>query len=173
MATLQLIILRHAKSDWYSGELNDFDRPLNQRGRRDAAKMGHWLAKNGYPPERVIASSATRAIETTTLFCRAAVIDESKVEWWEQLYHASHQSLISLVESLAEQHKDVRARVMIVGHNPGLEQLVYDLVADKSLVSDDKLMPTASIAIIDIDMENVQSGQGRLITIARPKSLLG
>jgi len=117
----RLIALRHAKSDW-SGAVADHDRPLAGRGRREAALAGRWLRENAADIDLVVCSSAKRARQTWKLVAKQ--LDNAppaRVD--DRLYAASVRGLLAVVRKLPE---SARA-VLLIGHNPGLEELVADL----------------------------------------------
>ncbi len=119
----ELLVLRHAKSAWDTGARTDFERPLSGRGRRDAPRMGRFLAERGLVPDHVVSSPAERARQTVLAVCAELGLGEDAVRWDERIYHASTGALMDvLAESPAGAH-----RVLIAGHNPGLEMLVQTL----------------------------------------------
>lgn len=114
-----LLILRHAKSSWKNKKLNDHDRPLNKRGRREAVKMGKYLKKINMIPNTVVTSSALRAIQTTALVCR-----HSEYKGLVKVNSGFHLGgMDSYLHSIAETASNT-TRLLIIGHNPGLEELV-------------------------------------------------
>jgi len=142
----QLILLRHAKSDWSSGARNDFDRPLNARGRADAPRMGAWLAANGYAPEAVIASPAARAKETAELVCAALDFTVTDIVFERELYGAP----ADVIRAVAAEYLQRHCRVMVVCHNPGIEYALLDYCPDAPAFDDGKWIPTCAAAVIEI-----------------------
>jgi phosphohistidine phosphatase len=136
----RLIVMRHAKSDWANPNLSDHDRPLNDRGSRTAPLMGKYLAENHVIPKVVIASTAVRVRETLA-FMLAEWPHEPEVFFEQSLYLASVETLRSHIRGL---HNDWH-EVLIVGHNPGLTDLVSRL-AGQPLE-----MPTAAVAVFASD----------------------
>jgi phosphohistidine phosphatase len=117
----RLIALRHAKSDW-SGGVADHDRPLAGRGRREAALAGRWLRENAADIDLVVCSSATRARQTWKLVAKQLDnVPPARVD--DRLYAASVRGLLAVVRKLP----DSACAVLLIGHNPGLEELVADL----------------------------------------------
>ena len=117
----RLIALRHAKSDW-SGGVADHDRPLAGRGRREAALAGRWLRENAADIDLVVCSSATRARQTWKLVAKQLDnVPPARVD--DRLYAASVRGLLAVVRKLP----DSARAVLLIGHNPGLEELVADL----------------------------------------------
>lgn len=161
--------MRHAKSDWADAGLSDHDRPLNARGRRDAPKMAKWLERHQAIPTVILASTAKRVEETI----------DGLVNQWKQsplilrsssLYLASPQTILEHIRCDAVDAEGKRpARLLVVGHNPGMEQLVSALSGMFTV------MPTAAVALFecspilpeDEDAPKVQ----RLLAMGRPKEL--
>lgn len=171
MKTLGLF--RHAKSDWNDARLRDFDRPLNKRGRKGAKLMGRHIRKHGIKWDRVIASPAVRVAETIELAAEAAG-STLPVNWDRRIYLASSMTLLDL---LMEQEGDP-ASIIMVGHNPGLEDLIFDLVPDdgSSPLLDlvHEKFPTAAFAVLELDIdrwEDAKEGCARLVHLLRPRDL--
>jgi phosphohistidine phosphatase len=167
-----LAILRHAKSSWDEPGLDDFDRPLNERGWNAARRMGRELKRRGLEFDLVLSSTAARTRETIDGVREKYDFDEP-IQFEPQLYLASESTLLGLVKGLAEAVK----APLIVGHNPGLERLVTDLTRD-----DDKGLreqvagkfPTGALAIVELPAERwaeVAPGTGKLVELLLPKEL--
>ena len=166
----RLYILRHAKSDWTTDAPNDFQRPLNDRGERNARKMGKWMVEQGIQPEVVVSSPALRAWQTATLACYALGIDETQIYFESNLYLADLSRLLAAITSLPREVNSA----LLVGHNPGLDQLVDYLSADPIPISaDGKVMATATLAQFEIsgDWQDVSEASATLISLTRPKEL--
>ncbi|MDQ3773928.1 MAG: histidine phosphatase family protein [Pseudomonadota bacterium] len=116
----RLLIMRHAKSDRGTPGEPDFDRPLAKRGQRDALRMGEWLRAQGLVQDLVLASPARRARETASKVCKVLDIEKQAIQWEPRIYDATRADLI---EVLADCPAD-RRLVLLVGHNPGLEELL-------------------------------------------------
>ncbi len=156
-----LYVLRHAKSSWEDRQLADFDRPLNERGKSAAPFMGEVLQGNKFAPELILSSPALRARETARLVKAAAGLD-SEINFHERIYEASPQTLQQVAASIDDRF----ASAMIVGHNPGMEGFV------RLLTGKLEQMPTATLAIIDLDIsgwEKISTGAGELRRIIRPR----
>ncbi len=156
----RLIVLRHAKSDW-SGDETDVDRPLAPRGRRQAPEAGQWLNSNVDAIDLALVSSAQRTRSTWDLV--AAELDSpppSRIE--DRLYAATARALLEVVRSLP----DDLSSVVLVGHNPGVEDLV------RRLTGADVEMTTSAIAVIAMAGSWVEADDetGTLITSGRPPS---
>ena len=167
-----LTILRHAKSGWDDPLLRDFDRPLNAKGQRAARLMGHHLASLGLRFDHIVASSAVRVRETIDDFARGYG-DLAAPEWDKTLYLASADTLIDHLHALP----DDAHRVLLVGHNPGLEELVLLLARDDGSHARDAVevkFPTASVAEIDFAVDrwaDAKAGGGVLVRFIRPRDL--
>jgi phosphohistidine phosphatase len=118
-----LILIRHAKSSWKNPGLPDRLRPLNKRGKRDAPVMGERLAERGIEVDRVISSSATRALATAEVITEEIGFPWDEIIVDERLYHAGALELLEVIRNL-DDHLDC---VMCFGHNPGLTDLVNHL----------------------------------------------
>jgi len=166
-------LFRHAKSDWHDRAARDFDRPLNERGRKGAAVMGRHIEAQGTRFQRIIASPAVRAAQTIEL-AAAAAGRTVPVEWDRRIYLASSGTLADLLREIAEPTRSV----LLVGHNPGLEDLIFELVPDdgssplRELV--EEKFPTATYAELELDIDrwsDLDDGCARLVHLTRPRDL--
>ena len=158
-----LLLLRHAKSDWDDPSLRDFDRPLAARGERDAPKIGKALRKRGPVPDLIMSSPAARAKQTIEGVAKAARF-ELEIKFNQAIYDASSPELLQLIRSLP----DDSSCVLLVGHNPGFEDLVGRLSGSH------ERMPTAALACIQFQIdkwEDVDDGKGKLAWLLTPKHL--
>ena len=162
MATKQLILLRHAKSDWYSVADTDHDRPLNDRGRRDAPQVGNWLSQNDYRPEHILCSGAERTRQTLSLLIHGSGWENIPVDISKDLYHAREASL---VERIAAGFSYCNT-LMVVGHNPGMDMVVMRFCPQIEPGANGKLMTTAACAVIGFDDEDLTNPG--LIDFRRP-----
>ena len=164
----RLILLRHAKSDWYSGVPGDFDRPLAQRGRKDAPRMGKWMKKNGIIPDLILCSPALRARETLEGVNNKLGVKQ--VVYEDSIYGASVGMLLRLID----RYSHSCGNFMITGHNPGLDELLSFLCSTKSpLTETGKLMTTAAVAVLGFADAGVMSkaAAGELLHLVRPGEL--
>ena len=160
----ELLVLRHAKSSWKSPELDDHDRPLNKRGKGDAPRMGRLILDEGMVPERIISSTAARAHSTAILVANACGYAADPLVT-PRLYLAGPDEYLDLLSEL----KDGIGSALVVGHNPGMEELVEELTGAA------EQMPTAALARIALDLESwteiVGPVRGELLGLWRPKEL--
>lgn len=159
-----LLLLRHAKSSWDNDGLTDYERPLNDRGRRDAPRMGKLIRREGLTPDLVVASSAKRAATTAELVALEFSL-ASEILYTDKLYLAEPETYIAL----ARQLNDEVNSLMMVGHNPGIQELV------DWLTGQDERMSTAALAYIRAPIEQWSKLAGgkqyELAGIWRPKEL--
>jgi phosphohistidine phosphatase len=134
-----LLVLRHAKSSWKDDSLADHDRPLNKRGKRDASRMGKLVKDEDLVPGLILSSTALRAQSTVELFVEACGF-EDEIQLSRVLYAAGPEAYIDALNQVSGGYD----RVMVVGHNPGLEELV------EALTGEAESMPTAALARIDL-----------------------
>ena len=156
-----LFILRHAKSSWANPESSDFDRQLNERGLKTVPQMGEVMFDNQFQPSLILSSPAKRAKQTAVLIKETAQIG-GKIVYDERIYEASPHRLLQVI---ADEGAETES-LMLVGHNPGLEGLI------KLLTGEVQAMPTAALAVIDLDTENwneIAAECGKLRIIIRPK----
>ncbi len=163
----ELILLRHGKSDW-KNNLLDIDRPLDDRGKKAVLKMRGWLKEQDLLPDLILTSPAKRTLQTLNRINPDGSISSIQVK---ELYLAN---LNTLLKVLAE--TPAAERVLIIGHNPGLEQLLAFLSQaqiESNLPSDTKLFPTAALAhfIMPENWQSLSAGQGKLSQLIRPKDL--
>lgn len=163
-------MLRHAKSDRQRQYLTDLDRPLNERGRDAARRLGKWMKRRQLEPEWVTCSPAVRTRETLQLLRSHLDIPDALINFDDRLYLADVEMLLKV---LARCSRDI-SNVMVIGHNPGLEQLVEYLCGeDLPLSSKGKLLPTASLVQIALpgDWRALAARSGKLEGIVRPEDL--
>jgi phosphohistidine phosphatase len=159
-----LLIFRHAKSDWGDASLADHDRPLNKRGREDAPRMGALLRQESLNPDLVLCSTAKRARKTAELALEEAGY-ASEIRFLEDFYAAPPQVYFKALAQLP----DPVDLVMVVGHNPGLEELLARLTGEL------QALPTAALAQVELpidrwDQLNPQT-RGKLVELWKPKEL--
>lgn len=161
----RLIVMRHAKSSWDSEAAGDHDRPLNDRGRRDAPRVAARLVELGWAPEVVLSSDSRRTRETFEAM-RSVLPSLRGVEFLPSLYHGSTEALNDALLAVPD---DVRT-VLALGHNPGWQAAVYWLTG-KSIE-----MKTATAALMECESPNWPSattcrGHWRLVDTIFPREL--
>ena len=149
----RLIVMRHAKSSWFDAGLDDHDRPLNKRGRRDAPRIAQELHDREWIPDRIRVSTSKRTMETLELM--EAISRKSTIDVEPSLYHSNISALLQAVKEVEE-----GKTTMILSHNPGSEILVHQL--SNRL----EVMPTSAAALLE-----KQNDVWILIDVLRPKLL--
>src|SRR5690606_33777596 len=161
----QLLLLRHAKSSWDDAGVRDHDRVLNERGEATAPRMGRLLAELGLVPDRVLSSTAARARRTAELVAAAAGLGADAITVSEDLYLAPPATIVDVIRRKGGD----AARVLVVAHNPGLEELVA------SLAGRPEAFPTAALAALSIDIEDWKDlallSPARVDGVWRPREL--
>ncbi len=142
-----VLILRHAKSDWGTPGLADFDRPLAKRGLEDAPRMGQVLALFKIVPQRILASPAKRAHQTAEMVAQACGYKDS-IQWEESFYEGGSADLLQALRRLPA----ALERVLLVGHNPVLEETVLSLCAIGGENVAIKI-PTAGLVCLNFEIE--------------------
>ena len=173
----RLLLLRHAKAvqDGKDGA-EDHARELTGRGRKDAAKMGAWLHENGFSPDRVLCSTSARTRETWEIVSEELGGDPD-VEFVKQLYLAPAKAIVSAVQTSG----DAVETLMLIGHNPGMEDIA-DLLVRPPDDKEEKArletlrdkFPTAALAVLDLDIEHWREAKPQdaaLAAFVRPKDL--
>ena len=159
-----LLVLRHAKSSWKHPKLSDHDRPLNKRGQSDAPRIGRLLRQQRLSPGAIMSSTAKRARQTAEEVARSSTFDGA-VQFEPRLYLADPATILDVVRRA---NPDPR-RVMVVAHNPGLEELI------RGLTDEDESLPTAGLAQLRLPIDTWSdlraSTRGQLVSLWRPKEL--
>jgi phosphohistidine phosphatase len=119
----RLSLLRHAKSSWSDAGLDDFDRPLNSRGKHDAPMMGRRLLERGARPSLIVTSPAKRARATAKKIAKTLNYPQEFLQSDKELYLASPEQILAVIARQDDQFQDI----MVVGHNPGLTELASQL----------------------------------------------
>jgi phosphohistidine phosphatase len=159
-----LLVLRHAKSSWDHAQLTDFERPLNSRGKRDAPRMGKLLHDENLVPDLIISSSAIRALTTAEAVASSCEYD-NEIQYTRRLYHSDPDDFIEQLQAVDDKFE----RVLLVGHNPGMEELVEVLTGLW------ERMPTAALAHLALPIDSWaqldEDIEAELVTLWRPKEL--
>jgi phosphohistidine phosphatase len=162
-----LYVVRHAKSSWDEPGLSDFDRPLNDRGKRDAPRMGKRLKDRDVHPDLMLSSPAKRAMSTCKRIAEALGYATDRIKTDRALYHADEDEILSTVRDIKDKHNVV----MIFGHNPGLTDFIHRMNRISSATIDD--IPTCGVAAFHFNIDSWQEidfGKGELVFYDYPKS---
>jgi phosphohistidine phosphatase len=160
-----LIVVRHAKSSWDHAGLSDFNRPLNDRGQRDAPRMANVLKEKNLAIDAVLSSPAVRAVTTCHVFMDVLGIPKNNIQLMKELYHAGDETILRIVKDIHE-NPDV---AMLFGHNPGLTDFVNDLL-DEEIDN----IPTTGIVACRLKVEKwseVKWGSGEMMFFEWPKNV--
>ena len=144
-----LYLLRHAKSSWGDSELSDFDRPLNNRGLKEAREIAEYMAENEYIPELILCSTAKRTRKTLEEILKALKF-EGEANYLESLYLASSNTIGEAIKSVNVES------LLVIGHNPGIENFLNEII------NEDLIMKTSQLAVIDMESR-------KLVDYIRPK----
>jgi phosphohistidine phosphatase len=159
-----LLIQRHAKSSWDQAELEDHERPLSKRGLRDAPLMGKILLENNLIPDLILSSTARRAQDTAVLIIEASGY-KGKLLLDTSLYASGPSAFIAALSCVADKHNTV----MVVGHNPGLEELLSQMTGQV------EPLPTAALAQVNLPIQKwgelSNETKGQVVKIFRPKEI--
>jgi phosphohistidine phosphatase len=158
-----LFLLRHAKSSWKDATLKDFDRPLNKRGLKDIKIIGKFIRRKSISPSLIISSTAERARLTAELLLKSSGL-KVELRFDERIYEASVDRLLEVISEVEE----TCTEVMLIGHNPGFENL------HSSLTGMTSPLPTAGLACIELSVDKwsrVRPGTGRTKLFVTPKVL--
>jgi phosphohistidine phosphatase len=157
-----LLLLRHAKSSWKKSDMPDHERPLNKRGKKEAPKVGAYLKDNGLVPDLILTSTARRAHATADAVAEASGF-EGEVELYQDLYMSDTASYLDILRCMP----DNANRVLVVGHNPDVEDLITLLTELK------EHMTTAALAVITLPItrweELNEATDGRLQNLWVPR----
>lgn len=160
----ELYLLRHAKSSWDDSSLDDFDRPLNERGKKAAPLMGRVMREKKLKPDLILCSPSKRTKQTAKHIIDSSKI-KSEITYDERIYEASTADLFELLKA-----QDAKlACILLIGHNPGMESLLTHLTGAE------ELFPTAALAKVSLDIEKwkgIKDGAGKMDWILRPKELV-
>jgi len=157
-----LFLVRHAKSSWDDTAMPDRDRPLNDRGTRDAPKMGERLAKRDVKPDLILSSPARRALDTAEIIAKKLDYKRKDIVVDDRLYAVTADDLLAFIRGLG----DKRERVMVFGHNPELTELAHRL---SSKITH---MPTCAVAEFTFDAKswsNVGKDQPAKVALEYPR----
>ena len=166
----RITLFRHAKAENPRTDLADIDRTLAPRGRRNAGEMGRFIFENGFLPDLVIVSPATRTRQTYELASECWPDVPSIIV--DSIYEASATSLLLAIEQHASEYENV----MLIGHNPGLVVLMNNLVSEDYSGQNMSYFPTSCVADIGFEARSIRDinpEQGRLLSLVRVRDLTG
>ncbi len=167
----RLMLMRHAKSSWEQPGQADFDRPLNPRGERSARLIGTYLRQRGCEPDLILCSSACRTRETV-----AGLLEQLSrppdVVYSDGLYLADPDAILDMISAVDDKFR----RVLVVGHNPGIEELAIALIAEDpsgARPAVEAKFPTGALASYKLDIKRWRrAGPGRITDFQTPKNLV-
>ena len=163
----KLMFMRHGKSDWDAASKSDFDRPLNSRGKRDVPELAAWMKNKKIIPGLILSSTAKRAEQTTKLLTRALKIRARSVEYLDSLYDSGLSSYLYAIE----EHLDFKGNILVVGHNPIMDQIVSYLSTESPPETiKGKLMTTSALAVFQYE-QTIAEHQLELQYLIRPKEI--
>jgi phosphohistidine phosphatase len=165
MKTVYLI--RHAKSSWEDESLSDFDRPLNERGKIDAPRMGKRLKEKNFTPDLFLSSPAKRALSTAKRIADAMGFSKEKIRTDQALYHADEDEILNVIRSA----NDKNDCLVLFGHNPGLTDFVNAMNNDRKRFIDN--IPTCGVIGFGFQATSwrqIDFGKGELLLFDFPKS---
>lgn len=141
----QLLIIRHAKSSWSDSVIDDFDRPLNERGNSDAPRMAKFLSEKGIQVDAIISSTANRAFTTAGYFAKELGLKKINIRTYDKLYHAPSHVFYDIIDDL----DDNLNSIAIFAHNPGITDFVNSL--SETRIDN---MPTCGIFAIKVAIKH-------------------
>lgn len=173
----RLMLLRHAKTESEAASGRDQDRRLAERGQRDAAEMGDWIATHPPVPEAVLVSHAVRARQTWDIAWQAMKgrVAAPEVETLAELYGADPAQILETIRTATAPANP--RRLLLVGHNPGMHEAALMLMGSGDRAGAKALadnLPTAGLAILDFDVKDwgdVAYRRGKLVLFVSPKLL--
>lgn len=164
----KLYLIRHAKSSWDNLAIDDFQRPLNGRGIKDAPRMGKRLKERSLTVDLVLSSPAKRALDTCMIITKIVGFSKEKINTDKRLYHASEEELLRIIRELKDHPNDEEENVLLFGHNPGLTNFANQLLNEHI-----QNIPTTGIVAASLSIKKWQEvdwGCGKLLFFDFPKS---
>ncbi|MEM5472496.1 histidine phosphatase family protein [Hoeflea sp. AS60] len=166
---MRIFLIRHAHAAWALPGVRDFDRPLDEPGREEAARLAATISVNGFEPDLVYCSPARRCLETLEIV-RTRTSIRPKIEYRDALYAASHDVYLDLIGSVRD---EAVQSIMIIGHNPMLEDTAQALLQNDPATYEAALgfgFPTAGLLILDSDQrgDSVVNGGARFTSLLSP-----
>ncbi len=167
----QLFLLRHAKADWAKPGMRDFDRPLKERGRKNAETIGLAMKTAGFLPDKVICSKAARALETWESVSTTLGVDDCDVEITDSLYGSDASGYLQVINDAVDSK-----RLLLIGHNPMMEDIAFALAGSGEELALSKLekgFPTTGLAAIQftVPLTEAAPGKGSLQAFLTPSDI--
>jgi phosphohistidine phosphatase len=162
-----LYVIRHAKSSWADPIASDFERKLNDRGKRDAPQMGKRLKEKDIHPDLVLTSPAKRALSTANRIAEVLKYSKDKIKTVTTLYHADEDTILSVIQDVKNKHETV----MLFGHNPGLTDFVNAISSVEINIDN---IPTCGVVALSLPVdswEDVSWKSAKLLFFDYPKAL--
>jgi phosphohistidine phosphatase len=159
-----IILVRHAKSSWKDPSLDDFDRPLNKRGKMNAPFMGKKLKERKIKPDLLLSSPAKRARKTAIAVAKALDYPKKKIMFVNKMYHSSARYLFDLLKNFDDENEII----MLFGHNPGFNDFADMLLKRNPIFN----IPTTGVCCIRLDVNKwhkVKEGKGEIVFFDFPK----
>ena len=159
----QLVLVRHAKSDWANPELKDFDRPLNERGKQNAPEMGKRLASKKWPVDLIVSSPAKRALKTARLLAKEIHYATDDIDQNRDIYEATIDDLKEVLRG----QPDTADSIVLVGHNPGISYFLGFLAGEFMMD-----FPTCGMAYLELDIaswKQLKMACARVVELDYPK----
>ena len=160
-----LYIIRHAKSSWADANQPDFERGLNERGKKDAPRMGKRLKEKSIHPDLILCSSAKRAYSTAKRIAKILNYPKEKIKEDRTLYHAGEDTILSVIQELKDKHQTV----LLFGHNPGLTDFVNTLMNEEGNIDN---IPTCGVVAFKLQVDSWKDvcwGCGKMMFFDYPK----
>ncbi len=164
MSRLYLTLIRHAKSDWQTG-VDDFERPLNDRGARDAPAMAAHLAENQWQPDSILASPARRAAQTAQIIAEHTHYAAENIIWDDELYLAVPRQMLRVITRYGQGC----THIAVVSHNPGTTDLAEQITGER--LDNVPTCGVVQIALFVDDWAAVSIATGELVAFDYPKKL--
>ena len=166
----ELLLLRHAKAKLLEQDMEDKDRVLRKRGKQDAHNIAQWLKMYQLFPDVLLTSPAMRTLETAQIIHEVLDLKDVDIEKNEQLYATNVEQLLAVLNT----HSEEKKRILLVGHNPELENLLIYLVGKEALPTDKKLLSTSTLVRLSIEnvlWSELKNKCAQLLSITYAKSL--
>lgn len=164
-----LLVMRHGKSDRQAEVRSDFNRPLTGRGKKAVKRISRWMVQNGIKPDLIVSSPAIRARQTALRLCKDLNIDSATIFWEPDIYEADLNALLRVLSQCEPKDQTV----ILIGHNPTLEDLVRYLAGPELTDEGTGLLPAGGVAKFEMpqDWKRLYPGSGRNCSIIRPQQL--